>query len=234
MPNSILIIGAERGLGLGLAQEFFARGWSVTGTARAGADTNDLRAVGADDSARLSLVTIDVTQAAEIDPLRAELGERRFDVIYFNAGIWGALHQSVIEATDAEFAEVMLTNTFGPMRLAHRLLDFLAPGGTYCFMSSHRASTAINLEGGLELYRASKAALNMLARGLWATNRERGLSVLLIHPGWVKTEMGTLGGTVAAEIELEPSVRGVATVVERHMGSGENLYLDWQDQPLAW
>lgn len=87
MPNSILIVGAERGLGLGLAQEFFARGWSVTGTARAGADTNDLRAVGADDSARLSLATIDVTHAAEIDPLRAELGERRFDVIYFNAGI---------------------------------------------------------------------------------------------------------------------------------------------------
>jgi hypothetical protein len=111
----------------------------------------------------------------------------------------------------------------------------LAPGGTYCFMSSHRGSIAINVEGGLELYRASKVALNMLARGLWAPNRERGLTVLSIHPGWVNTKMGTLDGAVAAEMELAPSVRGVADVVERHMGSGENRYLDWgPSQHWGW
>ena len=206
----------------------------MTGTARAGADTRDLEAAGAGDPTRLSVARIDVTQAGQIEPFLAEFGERKFDVIYFNAGIYGPLHQSVVEASDTELAEIMLTNTFGPIRLAHRLLDHLAPQGTYCFMSSHRGSTAINLEGGLELYRASKAALNMLARGLWATNRDRNLTVLSIHPGWVNTAMGTLDGTVAAEIELEPSVRGVANVVELHMSSGENLYLDWQDCSLAW
>ena len=238
MSNSILIIAAERGLGLSLATEFFARGWSVTGTARPGADTGELEAVGREDPSRLSLASIDVIEAGQIEPFLASLSGGRFDVIYFNAGIYGPLHQSVVEATDAEFAEVMLTNTFGPIRLAHRLLDRLAEaGGTYAFMSSHRGSTAINLEGGLELYRASKVALNMLARGLWATNRARGpsgLSVLSIHPGWVRTAMGTLDGTVEPEMELEPSVRGVADVVERHRGSGENLYLDWQDSPLGW
>ena len=234
MPKSILIVAAERGLGLGLATQFFERGWAVTGTARATAETHDLKAVGADDPARLSIATIDVTDAGQIPSFLTELGDRVFDVIYFNAGIYGPLHQSVTEASDAEFAGIMLTNTFGPMRLAHHLLDRLAPKGTYSFMSSHRGSTAINLEGGLELYRASKVALNMLARGLWATNRKRNLTVLSIHPGWVNTAMGTLDGTVDAEIELEPSVRGVADVVERHMGSGENLYLDWQDQPLDW
>ncbi len=237
MTKSILIIAAERGLGLGLARQFFHRGWSVTGTARAGASTEELEQVGASDPARLSLAEIDVTEAGQIGPFLAKLGGRRFDVIYFNAGIYGPLHQSVTEATDAEFAEIMLTNTFGPMRLAHRLLERLAPGGSYAFMSSHRGSTAINLEGGLELYRASKAALNMIARGLWATNRdrgERGLTVLSIHPGWVRTAMGTLDGTVEPEMELEPSVQGVADVVERHMGSGGNLYLDWEGQPLGW
>ena len=234
MPKSILIVAAERGLGLGLAGQFLQRGWRVTGTARTGADTGDLEAAGAGDPSRLSVARIDVTDAGQIEPFLAELGGRMFDVIYFNAGIYGPLHQSVVEANDAEFAEIMLTNTFGPIRLAHRLLDRLAPQGTYCFMSSHRGSTAINLEGGLELYRASKVALNMLARGLWATNRARNLTVLSIHPGWVNTAMGTLNGTVDAEIELAPSVRGVADVVERHMGSGENLYLDWEDRPLAW
>lgn len=234
MPKSILIVAAERGLGLGLAAQFFRRGWAVTGTSRAGADTAALQAVGADDPSRLSIATIDVTDAGQIAPFLAKLGERRFDVIYFNAGIWGAAHQSVSQATDAELAEIMLTNTFGPIRLAHRLLDHLAPGGTYAFMSSHRGGIAINVEGGLELYRASKVALNMLARGIWATNRDRGLTVLSIHPGWVSTAMGTLDGTVAAELELEPSVRGVADVVERHMGSGDNRYLDWEDKPIDW
>ena len=234
MPKSILIIAADRGLGLGLAEQFFQRGWSVVGTARPGADTTALQAVGTQEPSRLSIAHIDVTDAKQIEPFLAELGTRRCDVIFSNAGIWGAAHQSVVEATDAELAEIMLTNTFGPMRLAHRLLDHLAPRGTCCFMSSHRGSIAINLEGGLELYRASKAALNMLARGLWATNRDRGLTVLSIHPGWVKTAMGTLNGTVQAEMELEPSVRGVANVVERNMGSGDNRYMDWRGQPLYW
>lgn len=233
MP-SILIVAAERGLGLGLAGQFFGRGWAVTGTARPGADTSDLEAVGAADPGRLSLAAIDVTDANAIEPLLTALGERRFDVIFFNAGIWGAAHQSVAEASDAELAEIMLTNCFGPIRLAHRLLGHLAPGGAYAFMSSHRGSIAINMEGGLELYRASKVALNMLARGLWATNRERKLTVLSIHPGWARTAMGTLDGTVEPEMELEPSVRGIADVVERHRTSGENLYRDWEDQPLGW
>ncbi len=238
VSNSILIVAAERGLGLGLARKFFSRGWSVTGTARPGADARELEAVGSSDPTRLSLASIDVTDAGQIEPFLASLHGRRFDVIYFNAGIYGPLHQRVTEATDGEFAEIMLTNTFGPIRLAHRLLERLSEvDGTYAFMSSHRGSTVINLEGGLELYRASKAALNMLARGLWATNRDRGpsgLTVLSIHPGWVRTAMGTLDGTVEPEMELEPSVQGVADVVERHRGSGENLYLDWQGTPLDW
>ncbi len=235
--KSILIVAAERGLGLGLARQFFNRGWSVTATARRGADVRDLEQIGRRDPARLSLAEIDVTDADQIEPFLTTLGARHFDVIYFNAGIYGPLHQSVAQATDAELAQIMLTNTFGPIRLAHRLLDRLAPDGSYAFMSSHRGSTAINLEGGLELYRGSKAALNMLARGLWASHRERGergLTVLSIHPGWVRTAMGTLDGTVEPEMELEPSVAGIADVVERHMGSGENLYRDWEDKPLDW
>lgn len=234
MSKSILIVAADRGLGLGLAEQFFNRGWSVTGTLRPGHDASALEAIGAQEPGRLSVASLDVTDSAAVDPFVASLGERRYDVMYFNAGIYGPLHQSVTEATDAELSAVMLTNCFGPIRLAHRLLGNLAPNGTYAFMSSHRGSIEINLEGGLELYRASKVALNMLARGIWSTNRERNLTVLSIHPGWVRTAMGTLDGTVEPEMELEPSVLGVADVVERHMGSGENLYRDWEDRPLGW
>lgn len=235
--KSILIVAAERGLGLGLATQFFNRGWSVVGTARPDADTTDLRNVGEADPGRLDILSIDVTQAEQIAPLLSSLGDRTFDVIYLNAGIYGPLHQSVLEATDAEFAAIMLTNCFGPARLARKLLDKLRmPGGTLAFMSSHRGSIEMNVESqlGLELYRASKVALNMLARGIYADNRDKGITVLSIHPGWAATAMGTLDGTVDAEIPVSTSVEGVADVVQQRMGSGENLYLDYENKVLPW
>jgi len=225
MP-SILIIGAERGLGLGLAQALKSHGWNVSGTARDGADTTALEKV-----ARVAHV--DVTRADQIDRLRGEIGGP-FDVIFLIAGIFGPLHNSVVEATDTEFAEIMLTNCFGPIRLAYRLLDRLNPQGTIAVMSSHRGSIALNTEPGLklDLYRASKAGLNMLARTLHADHPD--LTVLSIHPGWAATAMGTLDGTVEAEISVEESVKGVVDVLKAHMGLGENLYLDWQGNRLPW
>lgn len=235
MTKSILIVAAERGLGLGLAEQFFKRGWSVVGTARLEADVADLVSVGASDPDRLAVARIDVTKADQITPFLASLSDRRFDVIYLNAGIFGPIHQSVLEATDEDFATIMLTNTFGPIRLARHLVgNLVMPGGTLAFMSSHRGSVEINLEAGLELYRASKVSLNMLARGIYADYKERGLTVLSIHPGWARTAMGTLDGAVEPEIELETSVQGVADVVERHIGSGKNLYLDYMDALLPW
>lgn len=235
MTKSILIVAAERGLGLGLAEQFFNRGWSVVGTARQDADVTDLASIGASDPDRLAIARIDVTKAGEIEPFLASLSARQFDVIYLNAGIFGPVHQSVLEATDEDFAEIMLTNTFGPIRLARHLINNLVmPGGTLAFMSSHRGSIEINVEAGLELYRASKASLNMLARGIYADHKQQGLTVLSVHPGWARTAMGTLDGAVEPEIELETSVKGVADVVERHMGSGENIYLDYEGTRLPW
>ncbi|QHI97482.1 SDR family NAD(P)-dependent oxidoreductase [Xylophilus rhododendri] len=235
MDKSILIVAAERGLGLGMAHKFFARGWHVFGTAREGGELDALRRAGEADRARLETGTVDVTEAAQVASLKQQLGSRRFDVIFMNAGIWGPLHQSSREVTPQEVANLMMTNTFGPIRLARQLLEaHLKPRGTLAFMSSHRASIGLNREGGLELYRASKVALNMLARGLHAENAASGLTVLSIHPGWVRTAMGTLDGTVEAEIEVEPSVEGILQVVERHAGSGDNRYLDYQGAALPW
>ena len=234
MP-SVLITGAQQGLGLGLADEFFRRGWHVTGTVLPGAERAALEAVGAEDASRLAIAEIDVTDRYAVGPFLAALGERRFDVVYSNAGIWGRLDQDLMAATDEEFIKVMLTNAFGPVRLARQLVSRLAePGGTLAFMSSHRASIEMNDFGEMDLYRPSKVALNMLAKSTWALNRDRELTVLLIHPGWVATEQGTLGGTVSAEIGVSESVQGVADVVERYRGSGRIRYCDYQDQPLPW
>ncbi|WGF88100.1 SDR family oxidoreductase [Marinivivus vitaminiproducens] len=233
--TSILIIAAERGLGLGLAREFFQRGWSVTVTYRPGADPDNLHAVGEADPTRLAVEQVDIADPTSVDGLVTALGTRRFDVIYQNAGIWGPMHQSVLKVTPEEIAQLFLTNAVAPARIMRRLLGHLPEkGGTLVFMSSLRGSVAENVEGGIELYRASKAALNSLTRTLWTEVKDDARTMLTIHPGWVNTEMGTLGGTVAYEIELDESVKGVAAVVARHVNDREHLFLDWEDRPIAW
>lgn len=89
------------------------------------------------------------------------------------------------------------------------------------------------MEGGLELSRAGKVALNMLARGLWATKRDRDTTVLSIHPGRVNTDMGMLSGTVAAGTELSPGVRGVADVVDRFKAQARKLISIGRASPIA-
>ena len=146
----------------------------VADTARPGADTGALRGVGPADPGRLDVAHVDVTDAGQVAAFLASLGGRRFDVIFLNVGIYGPLHQSVLEATPEQVTEVVKINAIGPVRLARSLRGHLAPRRTFAFMSSHRASIAGNVEGGLELYRASKAALNMLTRGLYADVRAGG------------------------------------------------------------
>ena len=100
---------------------------------------------------------IDVTDASHITPLVARLSAWQFDIIFMVAGIYGPLHQSVLQASDDEFQQIMMTNAFGPARLARHLLPMLKPAGTLVFMWSHRGSIAGNTESriGFELYRAS-------------------------------------------------------------------------------
>lgn len=234
--KNIAIVGAERGLGLGLASQLLQRGWHVTATAKGGTDTSALVRLGRQFPSMLAVDTVDVTDAVQSRAFAQRLHAcgAPMDALFLNAGIYGALHQSATQATDEEWNTIFHTNAIGPFRLARWLLPCLVPGGTVAFMSSHRASIEGNVEGGLELYRASKAALNMLSRGLYAELAPQGCTVMNIHPGWAATAMGTLDGTVAAEIDVETSVAGVADQLEHGMGSGRHHYLDYRGQPLRW
>ena len=234
MPKqkSILIVAAERGLGLGLAGQFFDRRWSIVGTARTNSD--DMAALhdaGKSDPERLSIEYIDVTDAEAIPSSEIGIGSAEFAVIFMNACIYGPLSKSVLQATTSEIMESFITNTVGPVLLARSIMHRLNDKGTLCFMSSHRASIDGNVRE-LKLYRPSKSAQNMLSRGIFAAIGQKSYTVLNIHPDWVSTAMGTLNGTVAAEIDIETSVRGVADGIERRLGSGKQLYLDYQDRPL--
>ena len=215
MSKHILIVGASRGIGLGLAEEFKSRGWQVTGTERSKSD--ELHAMEG-----VSVETLDVTDPSTFDIA----GE--FDAVIVNAGITGAEHQSSEKATPDEVAKVMMTNAFGPAHLGKTLLPQIREGGSLSFMSSLMGSIE-DSSGGYELYRTSKAAQNMLAKGIAENEaQERGISVRSLHPGWVQTDMGGPN----AKITVAESAKGLADVVEQ--ASGGYAYVDYTGKTLPF
>ena len=218
--KSILILGASRGIGLGLAEEFARRGWRVVGSERSPSEA--LRALEA-----VEVVTADVTDPASYAGL--DLADGSLDAVLVNAGIMGARHQSADQASADEVAEVMMTNAFGPARAGRALLPKLKDGGTLAFMSSLMGSIA-DSSGGYDLYRGSKAAQNMLAKGIAEQDAKgRGIAVLSLHPGWVRTDMGGPNATLT----VRDSARGLADVIEASGGAGYR-FVDYTGKALPF
>lgn len=220
MARTAIIIGASRGLGLGLAAELTRRGWQVTATQRT--PSPELAAV-----AGVTVESVDIDDAAAV----AALATRQpgpFDLVFVNAGVMGPRHGSADKVSGDELAALMMTNAVAPIRTARALLGAVRPGGTIAFMTSILGSVALRQHGMAELYSASKAALNSLTRGFAATEAGN-LAVLSLHPGWVKTDMGGDG----ADIDVATSVTGLADVVEAETGPGHR-YLDYTGKTLPW
>lgn len=228
MADRALIIGASRGLGLGLVRRFLERGWDVAATVRSSSAALD--ALRAEAGERLAIETVDIDRPGQVQQLRDRLADVRFDLLFVNAGVLGSAGKTVGEVTHEEFVRELTTNAFSPVRLAEAMLDCVKPGGTIGFMSSQLGSIENNVSGGYELYRASKAALNMLARSFFARLPANRCTVLLLHPGWVRTDMGGRN----ADIDVETSTRGLADVIESRHGRGGLMFLDYRGQQLPW
>lgn len=225
--RTILIVGASRGLGLGLVAEHLKRGFDVIATVRKAADEADLKALpGAE---RLTLHHLDVTSDDDITRLVKDL-PADLDIAFINAGISGP--KSVVTASADELNQIMQANVFGPVRLAHALIGKVRPDtGILAFMSSVMGSIAENESGGMEVYRASKTAQNSLARSLWLGEaKEVGVTVLSIHPGWVKTDMGGAG----ADIDVDTSVTGIADQLAASHGTHAHRFVDYSGREIAW
>jgi NAD(P)-dependent dehydrogenase (short-subunit alcohol dehydrogenase family) len=225
-----LIAGANRGIGLGVTQEFLARGWAVIATARQPDRAEALRTLGAGHPGQLDIRPLDMNDPAGIDAFAAGLKGRTLDIVLVNAGVSGPDHRSASAVTAEEIGTLMYTNAIAPIRLARQLAAHLRRGdGVLAFTSSVMGSVALN-PGGHELYRASKAALNSLTRGLWGELRARNVTVLTLHPGWVRTDMG---GPSAA-VSVEDSARGMVAVMLGRRGAHQHLFLDYTGKPIDW
>ena len=230
-PSLAVVIGANRGIGLGVVKELLRRDWSVIATARRPDAANDLKALIAEHPGRLEIQALDMTDTGQLDAFASAMGSRKLDAILVNAGIPGPDHKSASQATAAETGALMFTNAIAPIRLARALAGSVREKtGVLAFTSSIMGSVALNGDSYHELYRASKAALNSLSRGLWSEVKGRGLTVLTLHPGWVRTDMGG----PSAPVGVEESTRGLVDVIERERGKRHHAFLDFTGEELAW
>jgi NAD(P)-dependent dehydrogenase (short-subunit alcohol dehydrogenase family) len=226
---TVLIVGASRGLGLGLAKELHSRGANIIATARDPAQASSLNALAG--RGRVRIEQLDIDDDAAVAGFPARLAGETLDVLFLNAGIMGPAHQSAQQVSQAEMGALVFTNAIAPIRLARGLAPLVADGhGVIAFMSSILGSVAQNSAGGSELYRASKAALNSLTRGFAVEMRDRHITVLSLHPGWVRTGMGG----ERAPLDVETSVRGLANVLAKAAGAGTHRFLDYTGAEIAW
>jgi NAD(P)-dependent dehydrogenase (short-subunit alcohol dehydrogenase family) len=226
-PRTILLAGASRGLGLGLAREFLRRGWHVIATARTPDSAGSLQDLHRTHADLLTIAPLDIANSASIAALSGALGRRPIDVVFVVAGMSTQRDTALQDMAPDAIALEFITNATAPIVLAETLLPNLPETGTVAFMTSILGSIASNAGGGMDVYRASKAALNMLGANFAIRHKNR--PVLLLHPGWVRTHMG---GS-SAPVDVETSARGLADQIEYAKKPGIG-YLDYQGQKLPW
>ena len=229
-PSLALIVGANRGIGLGVTTEMLRCGWSVIATARQPEHARALHDLAAAHAGRVEILPLDMNNPVQLDGFAGALKGRTLDAVLVNAGVSGPEHKSADRATEAETGALMFTNAIAPVRLARALASLVrSDTGVIGFTSSVMGSVALNT-GGHELYRASKAALNSLARGLWPELQGRGLTLLTLHPGWVRTDMGG----PAAPVGVAESAAGLVATIERERGKHRHAFVDFNGGEIAW
>jgi len=225
----LLIFGASRGLGLAIAEEYLKLGWRVVATARKASGTA-LHALVDRAEGRLEIEIVDITDPAQVSALRERLAARRFDLLFVNAGVAGEDGETIADASTEEFVRVMVTNALSPMRVVEAFQDLAPPTGAIAVMSSGQGSVGNNETGGHEVYRASKAALNTLMRSFAARHLDDPRTLLLLAPGWVRTDLGGPG----ARLDIQDSIPNLVKVIEAQEGKAGLQYLDYLGRMVPW
>ena len=223
--GTVLITGANRGIGLELARQYSADGWQVIGTARRPDAADDLRDLG------VTVMQLDVTDQASVEQLAADLDGQSLDVLINNAGVLSMV-RSVAEIDFEEFNQVMAVNTVGPIRVTQALLPNLRAGKMKKVINTSSVAGSISgkTSGGPYGYSESKAALNMFTRSLAGELKADGFICIVIHPGWVQTDMG---GPNAA-VTVKNSASGIRNVIANLSAADNGEFRTFEGQQLPW
>jgi NAD(P)-dependent dehydrogenase (short-subunit alcohol dehydrogenase family) len=227
MPT-VLISGANRGIGLEFARQYAGEGWQVYATARNPADAADLRALGG----RVSIHQLDVANERSIAELVRALAGTAIDVLIANAGISGDLARSPEQIDQKEIIDVMAVNAFGALALAAALHPNIRAGSRKIAIaiSSLMASLAMNDFGTQYVYRASKTALNALWTTLALEWRSDAIACVLLRPGLVRTRMNNFDG----DLEARESVAGMRRVIAGLSLADTGRFIGYDGKDVPW
>jgi NAD(P)-dependent dehydrogenase (short-subunit alcohol dehydrogenase family) len=234
MPT-LLITGANRGLGLGLAREFLDDQWRVIAVVRS--VSPELEGLAGD---RLEIHHCPLTDDDRLNALAQSLSERTIDVLLNNAGRMmnaqfttdGGGGQGFGTFDREVWRDVFDINLFTPMKLAELLLPQIrrSDHGRIVTISSMLGSMAMNTFGGIYAYRASKAGVNAIMKSMAVDLESQGITAIALHPGWVQTDMGGPG----ADLEIETSVTGMKRVIQDLRPEDSGKFLSWDGSEMPW
>lgn len=229
--KTLLLIGASRGLGHAMAETFVQRGWKVIGTVRDSAQHTPLHALASEYPQQAHIEQLDICESPQITALSQRLSGQTIDMLFVNAGTTNRdPSQTIGEISTDEFMQIMLTNALSPMRVIEQFAAQVTTGGLIGVMSSGQGSIANNESGQRELYRGSKAALNMFMRSLAARPTMKARPLVTMAPGWIKT---ALGGPDAPYTIEETIPLLVNVLLEKQQRPGLE-YLDFRGNTVPW
>jgi NAD(P)-dependent dehydrogenase (short-subunit alcohol dehydrogenase family) len=213
-----------------MAAEFLKRGWNVVGTVRAGAGRTLLHDLADAFPGRLEVEILDINEPAQLTSLRERLSGRSFEMLFVNAGTASDEQTPIGQVPTEDFVNVMITNALSPMRVIEALQDLVSPAGLIGAMSSGQGSIGNNTTGLRELYRGSKAALNMFMRSFAARQSDTARALVLMAPGWIQTGLGGPG----APYTIEETMPDLVTVLLAKRERPGLEYLDRFGKTVAW
>jgi NAD(P)-dependent dehydrogenase (short-subunit alcohol dehydrogenase family) len=228
---TILITGANRGIGLALTEQFAADGWQVLACCRSPAQAASLQALG-DRYSSIETHALDVTNYEQMSNLSEQLKNRPIDILLSNAGIYGPKSTRFGEVEAETWRQVLEVNTIAPMMLVQAFIEQVATSEQklVAVISSKVGSIADNGSGGSYVYRSSKTAVNQVVKSLSIDLAGRDIAVISLHPGWVKTEMGGPN----AEINTTESTSGLKSILQTAGLAQTGQFLEYNGNIIPW
>ena len=230
--NTVLVTGANRGLGLEFVRQYAADGWRVVAACRDPGAAGELNRLAAESGGRISVIALDVSDLASVRAAAQSLAGAPLDLLINNAGVGSPRGQKLGALDYAAWARVLDVNTLGPMRVTEAFLDHLAAGGgkKVVTITSGMGSIADNGSGGSYAYRSSKAAVNMVVKSLSLDLAPRGITCIVMNPGWVRTDMGGPGG----KISPEESIAAMRKVIARLTPTDSGKFFNYDGGQYPW
>lgn len=226
MPT-LLITGANRGIGLELTKRYAADNWTIIAACRSPKEAVALTAL----KGAITIEALDVTDYAAVDRLAAKYSETAIDLLLNNAGIYGNRDGALTVSDFDTYLQVLHVNSVAPMKLALAFLPHLkqAKAAKIATISSRLGSIELG-SGGSYAYRASKAAINAGMHNLALDLKSSGISCITLHPGWVKTDMGGAG----ADIDVATSAAGLKKVIDGLTLKDTGKFYNYDGGELPW